>query len=153
MTVLFAGQASAYLVLPVGTYQSADGCTLSITRKTDGHTEVNVWKGFVIVRAEFRNPIVSRADQILSISTCKGTTEFKVANEDSVATTYLTRCGGSFEANDYKMFWAVSHSGSDLVAFRFDRLVAKYGTPSGYHSGPIKTNIYPLSCQKFTKVR
>ncbi|MEQ1876181.1 MAG: hypothetical protein ABL958_06015 [Bdellovibrionia bacterium] len=166
LTVLLASTAQAQLVLPVGNYRSTDGCRLEITRKTDGHTSFRVDKGNVYAAGEFRNPILSRSEQILSVGTCHAArremlgprgvipgskTEFKVVNSDNHATTYLTRCGGTFEVVDFRIYWAVSTSDSSLVALRADNYIASFGTMSGYHSGPIKTNSYPLTCQKFTK--
>ena len=153
LSLLASANASAQIVFQPGQYRSVDGCVMTIERAADGVTGLRVDKGAAYVSARFKTMIVSRSEQILEISTCKSGFEFKVANDDQIARTYLTRCGGSLNVTDFKVYWAVSNADGSLLALRADNYIAKYSLPGGLHSGPIKTNLYPLSCQKFSRVR
>lgn len=166
-TMLLSLGAEAQLVLPTGHYESTDGCTLKIERAKDGRTSFRVDKGVAYASGEIRNPILSRSEQVLAIGICRSSAstnlngvtrrgsqvEFSMAHQDSYSTTFLTRCGGAMDAVDYRVYWTLSNYDNSLLALRAENLIAKYSTPGGYHSGPLKSNNYPLSCGKFSKVR
>lgn len=165
LTLLGCAQAQAYLAFPPGTYRSEDGCKMEIQRSYTGDTSVRIEKGAGYLRADFRTMIVSGPHSIVSLNTCSGVPQempyageipgspmqFKVIRDDNQVTTYLTRCGGRFKAQDIRIEWDISKADNNLVAIRSQNMVAKYGLPNGLHSGPIKADLYPVQCGRFSR--
>ncbi|HEX4924276.1 MAG TPA: hypothetical protein VFV50_09320 [Bdellovibrionales bacterium] len=166
LTFVAGAQAQAYLVFPPGNYRSDDGCKMEIRRASNGDTSVRIDKGAGYIQADFRTMIVSGPHSIVSLNTCSGIPQempyageipgspvaFKVVRDDNQVTTYLTRCGGRFKPQDIRIEWDISKTDGNLVAIRSQILIAKYGLPNGWHSGPLKTDLYPLQCGRFSKI-